>query len=527
MLNKYTAVNSNCQTTELENTQFSQNPIEAYSLNKFNIDVFEIHPEVLKTYQNKDLRFFKKLMERYGQLNHITAVKREDRFLIVDGVSRLKVAVELGIPELLCRVVDIPDEEILDHRIRINLKTKTSIIEKCLQVEHILGILGNSQGKKREILGFNKDESEEEFGSAGKDRFELACDMVEMDMSPSTLRKLMYVFWEEKEGKGIGVLKLIDEGKMSINEGHKKLKLKERKVAERKELVRKDYVGKTTNGWYELYNESSLDLSKIPDESVDFSFQSPPYALGQRSYRNQDELCHGQEDNIEDYIKNELKFYSEVRKKLKPNGVLGIIIGESYAGGYQGVCNKLETALENDGWKILDLNIWVKTNPSPKPHEYYFLPAYERIIVCTKKDAKPTFNKYKQATSEDDNKLKRSKNKKDGSPRYYVGSDDKSFMNVIITPVFNKKEFKNIDPNFHHDAPAPMEIYKRFIDAYTNPGDTFLDIFCGSGQGLDYALSNGRNAIGYDVDPLSINFCKKRLKMITDAKESTNLRIVA
>jgi DNA modification methylase len=41
-----------------------------------------------------------------------------------------------------------------------------------------------------------------------------------------------------------------------------------------------------------------------------------------------------------------------------------------------------------------------------------------------------------------------------------------------------------------------------------------LDIFCGSGQGLGVALSNGRNAIGYDIDPLSIEFCEKRLQKI-------------
>lgn len=518
---------SNCQTSSVEKTQSHQNSIEGDSLNKFNIDVFDIHPEVLKTYQDKDLRFLKISMEKNGQLNPITAVRRGDRLLVVDGVSRDIIAKEIGISELLCNVIDISDDDILNHRIKINLKTKTSIIEKCYQGEHILGILGDSQGKKREILGFSNEESDEEFGSVGKDRFELTCEMLGFEFGASTLRKLMYVFWKQLDGKDLGVLKLIDEGKISINEGFNKLKVTEKKVAHAKELIQKDFEGKCIKGWYKLNNKSSLDLSDILDESVELSVQSPPYAGGQRDYPNQDEFCHGQENTVEEYVENELKFYREVRKKLKPDGVLAIILGESYEQGYKGVCTKLETALENDGWKILDVIIWAKSNPNPRPHENYFLPAYERIIVCTKNDAKPTFNDYKITTSDDNFKLKRSKNKKDGSPRFYVGNDDKSLMNVIITPVFQKTEFRHIDPTFRHDAPAPTEIYKRLIDAYSNPSDTFLDIFCGSGQGLDYALSNGRNAIGYDVDPLSINFCEKRLQMTLDAKESTNLSLAA
>ena len=146
----------------------------------------------------------------------------------------------------------------------------------------------------------------------------------------------------------------------------------------------------------------------------------------------------------------------------------------------------------------------------------FFQPADEKIIVCKKIGGKPTFHPTLKPLEAGGGEieLKRSRDGKNGKSNYYIGGDGTSITNVITTPVFNHNEYKDIDPSFKHDAPSPKKLYEIFIETYSNPSDTFLDIFCGSGQGLDVALSNGRNAIGYDIDPLSIEFCEKRLQKI-------------
>lgn len=485
------------------------------------IESLKIHPEVLKTYQDKNLNFLKIGMG-YKQLQHITVVKDGDVYLVIDGVSRYLVAQQIGLTELFCEELDITEQEVLDCRIRINQKTKKSIIEKCLEAEHMLGVLGKSQGKKREYLGFDNSNPSQDFTTVGHDRYQLTCAMLDLEMRGSTLRKLLEIFWSETK-EDTGTLKLVDEGSMSINKAYTFLQLDKKTNEDDEELTEGDLEGTISPVFYKLFNRDSIDLSGIEDESIDLEIDSPPY-LGQRIYRNQGPIPLGQESTVKEYIENLMKYYSYVKLKLKPNGVLVIIIGESYRdGGYKGVCTKLETALENDGWVILDSNIWNKSNPSPRPNKKGFMPAYEKIIVCTKEGADPTFNNEKSGKMI----VKKSKPARDGSSRFYKGYEERTRTNVITTSVFDDIEFKHIDPDFYHQAPAPMEIYKTFIDAYSNAGDTVSDIFCGSGQGLDYALSNGRHVIGHDIDPESIAFCEKRLKMITDAKESTNLRIVA
>lgn len=496
----------------------------------FSISVaaLEIHPEVAKTYQEKKTPLMEMTMKSFGQQQQISIVKRGDNFYIVDGVTRFRVAQLIGLRKLNCVELEITDQEVLDCRIRINQTVKKSITEKCLMVEYVLGILGKSQGKKRESLGFQINESEENIGLMGKDRFELACVILDLDMKPSTLRKLMSVYWEESgEGqKNVGVLKLLDEGKISISKAFDLLQEKKRKINDKKLRKLKDFESKTADVNYKLFNKSSMDLSDIPNNSIRLSIQSPPY-FQLRDYRNQDELFHGQEPSVAEYIKNEILFYRGVREKLDDNGVMAIIIGETYRGGYQGVCNKLEIALEQDGWQVLDVNQWVKTNPKSQPHENRFLPAYERIIVCTKKGANPIFNDQKKPSSHGKFKVIRGTEKVDGTIGFSMSSPEASITNVITTACFNRREFGGVDSGFTHDAPAPMEIYDKFILAYSNPNDIILDMFSGSGQGLVSAIRNGRNAIGYDVDPVSIEFSKKRLDIELENRQPNILKIAA
>jgi DNA modification methylase len=101
-----------------------------------------------------------------------------------------------------------------------------------------------------------------------------------------------------------------------------------------------------------------------------------------------------------------------------------------------------------------------------------------------------------------------------------MASPDADITNVISTSVFNKKEHSVIDKEFSHDAPAPEEIYEMFIKAYSMPDDTIIDNFVGTGT-VGVALKLGRNVIGYDVDPVSIEFARKRFERILGNSSDT------
>ena len=57
---------------------------------------------------------------------------------------------------------------------------------------------------------------------------------------------------------------------------------------------------------------------------------------------------------------------------------------------------------------------------------------------------------------------------------------------------------------FRFPAKFHPPVVRRLIELYTQPGDTILDPFCGSGTTLIEALLAGRSGVGTDVDPLSI-----------------------
>ncbi len=61
-----------------------------------------------------------------------------------------------------------------------------------------------------------------------------------------------------------------------------------------------------------------------------------------------------------------------------------------------------------------------------------------------------------------------------------------------------------------HSYPAMMAppVARRLIGELTNRGDTVLDPFCGSGTVLAEAVMLGRNAIGYDINPLALLVAK-------------------
>jgi DNA modification methylase len=496
------------------------------------VSELEIHPLVKEIWQKKKVEFIKYTMKLTGQENPIYVVKRKDKFYVVEGVVRLVAAQEIPMEYLDCIVLDIPDNQVIDQRLRLNQKSKTHIKETCYYVEHMLGLIGKSQGKKHELMGFAKFNDEEEFGLAGKERYEIACHYTGLDFGSSTLRKLMKIYWLEKEDEKVAKLELlefIDRGELSVDKAHKHLMKRDKKIKDKEEREKRDYEGKSTKGWYKLFNKSSLDLSDLEDGSIKLAGFSPPYEGSMRSYRHQDELKHGQEKTTSEYITNGMMFCKALLPKLHKDAVVFIIIGESYKGSYNSVVSRYELALRDIGFDIIGVCPWIKENPTPVKLKEFFQPADEKIIVCKKIGGKPTFHPtLKQSEGgSGEIKLKRSRDGKNGKSNYYMGGDSTCITNVITTPVFNHNEYKDIDPSYKHDAPSPKKLYEIFIETYSNPSDTFLDIFCGSGQGLDVALSNGRNAIGYDIDPLSIEFCEKRLNKILNNPDSNEVGVAA
>ena len=483
---------------------------------KISTGLLKVHPLIHNKYVVGNLMAMQFTMKSYGQKQPITVVLRNGVYYIIDGVVRFLVSKDAGITFLECNIIEITDDEVLNYRIMVNQTILRSMIETATLVEHFFGLVGTSQGKKRDMLGFKNLLSEEEFGEVGRDKFLLACAVLGLDLKPANLRKLMYVFWNENNNpKATGVLEKLNEGVISIHKAWSLLKNKEEKEVKQECRQLEMMQGSSNEVWYKLYNQSSMDMSCVEDESVRLCTDSHPY-FQLRKYKNQDELCHGWEKTVDEYVENFVLFCKEKKRKLVKGGVMVTIIGETYRKGYKGVCSKVELALEKDGWIILDVNIWAKHNSKYAPHPNRFVNAYERIIVACKPGAEPFYQDVMRKSSTEQYQVKKS-----NSGGYYMASPESCITNVIQTSTYNPIEREGVDNDFQHDAPCREDIYAPFIEAYSRVGDTILDGFVGTGT-VCVGLTMGRNVIGFDVDHESVEFCKKRFDKILSERNGDN-----
>jgi DNA modification methylase len=493
---------------------------------KIKTEDLSIHPELIDMVELKKVQAITTTMLEFGQFYPLSVVKNEEVYYVINGLARLKVAKEnlRDFPTLDCLIITPSDLNIRMTYILENTKGKKSIIQVCKELKEVLKFLGRQQGKKRNFSKYFSGKRKFQ----NPDRYDFASLLMDCEYSGSTLRNLEKIYdyeMSKPKKERMGLLEKIDREDLSIHNANSLILKKEKMVQEEifsqaAKVLFKSFKNNSEKP-YQIFNQSCIENSCIPDNSISLCIDSHPYALSQRKYRNQDGLMHGQEESIEEYLGNFEMFNREKFKKLKEGGVLVTIIGESYKGGYNAVCPLAILKLKEIGFIILDVVTWEKTNQKYTPHNYRFQNVKEDIIVAYKPGAEPTFSEPKRKGSVNDNKIRRT-----SSGGFYIPNKMTGITNVIRTSGFDPRELNEIDSNFYHDAPTPTKIYELFIEAYSNPGDYIADFFVGTGT-IGVGLKMGRKVIGFDVDPLSIAFSQKRFEWYLNQIENNLLPIAA
>jgi len=74
--------------------------------------------------------------------------------------------------------------------------------------------------------------------------------------------------------------------------------------------------------------------------------------------------------------------------------------------------------------------------------------------------------------------------------------------------------------NKGHSAAFPQALPRWFIELFTDPGDTVLDPFAGSGTTLAAALALGRHALGVELAPAYVARCRETLAGAHEAAQA-------
>ncbi len=73
-----------------------------------------------------------------------------------------------------------------------------------------------------------------------------------------------------------------------------------------------------------------------------------------------------------------------------------------------------------------------------------------------------------------------------------------------------------------HPTQKPVGILKPLVEAFSRPGDTVLDPFCGSGSTLVAARELERNYIGIELDPAHYRTAEERLSALVTIRDWTD-----
>jgi hypothetical protein len=110
--------------------------------------------------------------------------------------------------------------------------------------------------------------------------------------------------------------------------------------------------------------------------------------------------------------------------------------------------------------------------------------------------------------------------KPNGAPQFTGDRPSPGFEQVVILHPPGKKRwnggglpavwtFNKISGR--HPTEKPLELYTRFVEQFTDPGDLILDPFAGSGTTLEAAKLLGRRAIGIEREERHAEIIAKRV----------------
>ena len=504
----------------------------------FDLDLCSPCPMVQDVWEPKELGILKLTIKMKGLLEPLDGRLNGDTVEITDGLSRLLVLKELGWKKVPVRISELRDGDIQDRFVHKNIRTKRSISELVKHAEIILGVLGLSQGKRRKRIG-DLDMGDDEFCIAGKDRFQIACNLLGDDIKASSLRRLMavkdFVDSGDEEVKNFRIFDHLDSGEMKIHNAYNIMNnyLENKKEQGSNALTETLETIKGKN--FTLYNKTCEDLSNVDDDSQDCVVTSPVY-FQQRQYFNKDdsdvviENEHGLERTPEEYIQKEVEIYREVYKKLKDTGSLFVVITDSYDKKVDCLIpERLMVEMKKDGWYVNQKWYWVKDNPKPQNNIKRLLPNVEYCIHFVKDPDKFYYREFKNWREGDFDITKASLDagmgKKKANHSWTLIKPFDRFRSffckqhvryVVEANGFRWNELEEIDPSYKHLAPFPSYIPLLGIMMTTKIGDSVLDIFNGSGTTTAVALQLGRKATGYDLDPKNHEFAGKRLNMVEE-----------
>lgn len=243
-------------------------------------------------------------------------------------------------------------------------------------------------------------------------------------------------------------------------------------------------------------------LRQIPDSIVQTIVTSPPY-WSLRDYGVSGQI--GVDEKLPDYISSLAAVFNEVRRVLRPDGILWLNIGDSYTSGNRkwrapdkknparamgvrpptpeglkdkeliGIPWRLALALQDSGWYLRAEIIWRKPNCQPESVQDRPTREHEQIFMFAKSEH---YNYDIDSIRGENGRRLRTVWDINTKPNKYASG---------------------------HFATFPRELVSRCIRLTSREGDIVMDPFLGSGTTAVEALLSGRRILGIELNPAYVD----------------------
>lgn len=240
----------------------------------------------------------------------------------------------------------------------------------------------------------------------------------------------------------------------------------------------------------DLYNADCFErIKELPDNSIDCIITDPPY---------------GNTDCDFDCIVDEPTLLRELKRVVKPNRAVCIFC-----------MLRMAVRLINIDPKWFRYEwIWAKNRATgfldcnKRP-----LRQHEQILVFC--DTMPDYNpQFTFSTPYKRRRVGVCHHYSHNTSRQHTISDGRRYPQSIVY-------CNNMDGGNIHPTQKPVDLIEYLVRTYSNPGDTVLDPFAGSGTTAVACINAGRSFLGYELDTNYYNIALQRIERAKIDKAET------
>jgi site-specific DNA-methyltransferase (adenine-specific) len=269
-----------------------------------------------------------------------------------------------------------------------------------------------------------------------------------------------------------------------------------------------------------LHNSDCIaGMDRIPQGSIDLAFADPPFNIGYKYDVYEDRM------KAEEYLAWSKKWGEALVRTLKPNGTFWLAIGDDFAAELKLMFQR-ELGLVCRSWVIWYYTFGVHCKykfSRSHTHLFHFVKNPKNFTFNTESIRVPSARQLVYADARADSRGRLPDDtwilRPQDAPDSFTSEEDTWYVPRVCGTFKERAGW--------HGCQMPEKVLDRIIRACSNPGETVLDPFGGSGSTLVVAKKLGRRFLGFELSKDYAQRINARLKSTSPGDPVTDASVTS